>query len=58
MPRLFVSHAVKDKELVHNFVDFICYAVRLDPERDVFCSSLPGQGFQTDGSLSGTLSPR
>lgn len=44
MPRLFVSHAVKDKELVHNFVDFICYAVRLDPERDVFCSSLPGQG--------------
>lgn len=46
MARIFVSHAVKDQELVQEFVDLLHLGIGISPE-DVFCSSLPGMGIPT-----------
>ena len=41
--RVFISHAVKDKELVDAFFDLLQTGVGLSPH-DSFCSSLEGMG--------------
>lgn len=46
MPRIFVSHAAKDADLVENFVDLLQLGVNVHPD-DVFCSSLPGMNIPT-----------
>ena len=46
MPRIFVSHAAKDAELVENFVDLLQLGVNVHPDH-VFCSSLPGMNIPT-----------
>ncbi len=38
MPKIFVSHAAKDAELVEDFVDLLQLGVNVNPD-DVFCSS-------------------
>ena len=42
-PRVFISHAVKDKKLVDDFFDLLQTGVGLSPN-DNFCSSLEGMG--------------
>jgi hypothetical protein len=46
MPRIFVSHAVKDETLVEEFVELLQVGVNIHPD-DVFCSSLPGMNIPT-----------
>ena len=46
MARIFISHAVKDEELVEEFVDFLDVGIGIEPS-DVFCSSLPGMNIPT-----------
>ena len=46
MPRIFVSHAAKDADLVEEFVDLLQLGVNVHPD-DVFCSSLPGMNIPT-----------
>ena len=41
---IFISHAVKDKDLVENFVDNILQVGMGIPAEDIFCSSLSGMG--------------
>lgn len=37
MPRIFVSHAAKDADLIEKFVDLLQLGVNVHPD-DVFCS--------------------
>ncbi len=46
MVRIFISHAVKDKELVEVFVDLLHLGIGIQPD-DIFCSSLPGMNIPT-----------
>ena len=46
MAKIFVSHAVKDKELVEEFVDLLDVGIGIEPS-DIFCSSLPGMNIPT-----------
>ncbi|MBX4163363.1 toll/interleukin-1 receptor domain-containing protein [Priestia megaterium] len=42
--KIFISHAVKDKELVETFVDDLLNSGMDISSRDIFCSSLSGMG--------------
>ena len=42
-PLIFISHSSKNKKQVEKFVDLL-RAINLQPERDIFCSSIPGYG--------------
>jgi hypothetical protein len=46
MARIFISHAVKDEELVEEFVDLLDVGIGIEPS-DIFCSSLPGMNIPT-----------
>lgn len=46
MARIFISHAVKDKEVVEVFVDLLHLGIGIQPD-DIFCSSLPGMNIPT-----------
>lgn len=46
MPRIFVSHAAKDENLVEEFVELLQVGVGVHPD-DIFCSSLPGMNIPT-----------
>ncbi len=43
--KLFISHAASDKPLVKAFVDLVESGIGVSP-RDIFCSSLKGQGIR------------
>lgn len=45
MSRIFLSHAVADRDLAEMVVDFLIEAIGV-PAHDIFCSSLPGFGVQ------------
>ena len=40
---IFISHAVKDKEISNTFVSFLERALQI-PQDEIFCSSIPGDG--------------
>ncbi|KAA0131593.1 toll/interleukin-1 receptor domain-containing protein [Gimesia chilikensis] len=46
LSRIFVSHAVKDAELVEDLVDLLQVGVGVHPD-EMFCSSLPGMTIPT-----------
>jgi len=50
MPKLFISHAAKDAELVEDFVDLLQVGVGIHPD-DMFCSSLPGMNIPTGAAF-------
>lgn len=43
MPRIFISHAVKDKPIVDEFFDLLQTGINVSPN-ETFCSSLEGMG--------------
>ncbi|WP_182870887.1 toll/interleukin-1 receptor domain-containing protein [Rhodopirellula sp. JC639] len=48
--QVFVSHAVKDEELVEDFVDLLQVGIGIQPGQ-IFCSSLPGMGIPAGKSF-------
>jgi len=50
MPKIFVSHAAKDEELVEEFVDLLQVGIGVHPG-DIFCSSLPGMKIPTGAAF-------
>lgn len=45
--KLFISHAVKDKAIVGEFLRFLEYGMNI-PRKSTFCSSVPGKGIPGD----------
>ena len=50
MATIFVSHAVKDKAIVEEFVDLLHLGIGIQPD-DTFCSSLPGMDIPTGAAF-------
>ncbi len=49
MPRIFISHSVKDKKVVQEFVNTILKLGLKIKSTNIYCSSLAGHGTQSNG---------
>jgi hypothetical protein len=52
--KLFISHAANDKPLVEAFVDLLEGGIGVSP-RDIFCSSLKGQGIRPGADFKSSI---